>query len=85
MTGYLIVAATVLLLIAALAPAHRRARMPFRPGADLTRDRDHQRVNDELDAVAQRQIRGPRRVARLLSAAGAAVPFHRAPARTVTR
>jgi hypothetical protein len=85
MTGFLIVFATAALLIAALAPAHRRARTPFRPGADLSRDRDHQRVDDELDAVAQREVRGPRRAARLLAAAGSAVPFHRATPRISSR
>lgn len=85
MTGLLIVVATVALLIAALAPAHHRARTPFRPGADLRSDRDHARLTAELDAAEQRQLRGPRRVARLLGAAGSAVPFHRPTARTLTR
>ncbi len=76
MTGMLIVIAAVALLIAALAPAHRRAGT-WQPGADLVSDRDHQRHTDELTAVAQRQVRGPRRVARLLGAAGSAVPLHR--------
>ena len=58
--------AAVALLIAALAPAHRRSMTPWHPGADLSVDRDHQRVIEELTAVAQRQVRGPRRVARLL-------------------
>jgi hypothetical protein len=84
MTGFLIVLTGVALLIAALAPAHRRARIPFRPGSDMSQDRDHQRLAEELAAVSQRQLRGPRRVGRLLGAAGAAVPFHRAPARTIT-
>ena len=69
--------AAVVLLIAALAPAHRRSTPPSRPGADLTEDRDHQRLVAELTAVEQRQVRGPRRVAKLLGAAGAAVQFHR--------
>lgn len=69
--------AAVVLLIAALAPAHRRSTIPSRPGADLNEDRDHQRLVAELAAVEQRQPRGPRRVAKLLGAAGAAVPFHR--------
>jgi hypothetical protein len=73
----LIVIAAVALLIAALAPAHRRAGTTWQPGADLVSDRDHQRHTDELTAVAQRQVRGPRRLARLLGAAGSAVPFHR--------
>ena len=77
MTGLLIVIAAVALLIAALAPAHHRATAPWRPGADLAVDRDRQRVGDELTAVAQRQVPGPRRVARVLAAAGSAVPFHR--------
>jgi hypothetical protein len=77
MTGSLIMLAAVALLIAALAPAHRRSTTPSRAGADLTEDRDHQRLIAELTAAEQRQVRGPRRVARLLGAAGAAVPFHR--------
>lgn len=77
MTGLLIVLVAAALLIAALAPAHRRATTPYRPGADLSDDRDHQRLTAELDAVAQRQDRGPGRVVRLLGAAGSAVPFHR--------
>ena len=77
MTGMLIVIAAVALLIAALAPAHRSTTTPWRPGADLASDRDHQRLTEDLTAVAQRQVRGPRRVARLLGAAGSAVPFHR--------
>lgn len=78
MTGLLIVAAAVAVLTIALGPAHRRATTPFRPGVDLSRDRDHQRHLAELEAVAQREVRGPRRVARLLAAAGSAAPFHRA-------
>ncbi len=77
MTGILIVVAAVALLIAALSPAHHRVRTPWRPGADLAVDRDHQRVADELTAVDQRQLRGPRRVGVLLGSAGSAVPFHR--------
>lgn len=77
MTGLLIVLATTALLIAALAPAHHRASTPFRPGADLSRDRDHERLVADLQAAAQRQVRGPRRALRLLGAAGSAVPFHR--------
>jgi hypothetical protein len=78
MTGLLIVIAAVVLLIAALAPAHRRPTVPYRPGADLATDRDRQRLTDELTAAAQRQVTGPRRAARLLGAAGSAAPFHRA-------
>ena len=77
MTGSLIVIAAVALLIAALTPAHRRSVTPFRPGADFTADRDHQRVVEELTAADQRQVRGPRRVLRLLGAAGSASPFFR--------
>ena len=80
MTGILIVTAAIVLLIAALAPAHRRSTTPWHPGADLSVDRDHQRLTEDLTAVAQRRVRvrNPRRVARLLGAAGSAVPFHRA-------
>ena len=85
MTGLLIVIAAVALLIAALAPAHRRTTVPFRPGADLATDRDRQRLSDELAAAAQRQVTGPRRAARLLGAAGSAVPFHRAAPRLIPR
>ena len=84
MTGIVIVTAAIVLLIAALAPAHRRSTTPWHPGADLSVDRDHQRLTEELTAVAQRQVRGPRRVARLLGAAGSAVPFHRAAPRLTT-
>lgn len=58
MTGLLIVTVAVALLILALAPAHRRARRtcvdPFRPGADLTVDRDRDRVLAELAALNSR-------------------------------
>ena len=77
MTGLLIVIAAVALLIAALAPAHRRSVTPFRPGADLTADRDHQRLVEELTAVAQRQVRGPRRVAPAARCCRSASPFFR--------
>ncbi|HEU5485410.1 MAG TPA: hypothetical protein VFU98_10920 [Microlunatus sp.] len=77
MTGLLIVLAGIALLIAALAPAHHRAATPFRPGADLSVDRDHARLHADLTAAAQRQDRGPRRVGRMLGLAGGAVPFHR--------
>ena len=52
MTGLLIVITMVVLLILALEPAHRRAlrgcAVPFRPGADLTVDRDRERVLAEV-------------------------------------
>ena len=76
MTGILVLVAVVALLIAALSPAHHRAGTPWRPGADLA-DRDAQRLADELTAIAQRQVRSPRRVGAILGAAGSAVPFHR--------
>jgi hypothetical protein len=85
MTGLLIVIAAVALLIAALAPAHHRATGPYRPGADLSTDRDHQRLTAELRAVEQRQGRGARRVFRLLGAAVSAVPFHHAAPRLGSR
>jgi hypothetical protein len=81
MTGILIVVAAIALLIAALSPAHHRAASTWRPGADLAADRDRQRLADELTAVAQREVRGPRRVGVILGAAGSAVPFHRAAVR----
>ena len=84
MTGIVIVTAAIVLLIAALAPAHRRSTTPWHPGADLSADRDHQRLTEELAAVSQRQVRGPRRVARLLGEAGSAVPFHRVAPRLTT-
>jgi len=85
MTGLLIVIAAVALLVAALSPAHRRARTPFRPGADMSRDRDHQRLLEDLSAAEQRQVRGYRRIARLLGSAGSAAPFHRAAPRLSAR
>lgn len=84
MTGLLLLIAMVALLVAALAPAHRRSATTFRPGADLRADRDHQRLVAELTVIAQRQDGGPRRAMRLLGAAGSAVPFHR-PARLSPR
>ena len=84
MTGLLLLIAMVALLVAALAPAHRRSATTFRPGADLRADRDHQRLLTELDAAAQRQDSGPRSVMRLLGAAGSAVTFQR-PARLSPR
>lgn len=55
MTGLLIVTAVVVLLIAALTPAHRRALTAFRPGFDLAGDRDRQRLTADLSAAAQRR------------------------------
>ncbi len=51
MTGLLILAGVVLLLILALAPAHRRASLPWRPGLDTRDDRDLARLKDELHAA----------------------------------
>lgn len=85
MTGILIVLTVTALLIAALAPAHRRARVPFRPGADLTADHDRRRLIDDLAAADQRRLRGARRTARLRGAAGSAGPFHRAAPRVSLR
>lgn len=84
MTGLLIVAAAIALLIAALAPAHRRATTTWRPGADLVTDRDHQRLAAELTAVAQRRVRAAQGVARVRRATGAAVPFHRSASRLIS-
>ena len=76
MTGIVIVTAAIVLLIAALAPAHRRSTTLWHPGADLSVDRDHQRLTEDLAAVAQRQVRGPRRAAppRGPGGGGGAVP-----------
>jgi len=54
MTGLLIVTALVVLLILALAPAHRRAEGAWRPGFDTRRDRDRPRVLADLAAAADR-------------------------------
>ena len=51
MTGVLIVAGAVLLLILALGPAHRRASVPWRPGLDTRNDRDLGRLREELHAA----------------------------------
>lgn len=59
MTGSLLILTTIALLIAALAPAHRRAATPYRPGADLSADRDHARLAAELAAAAQRVTARP--------------------------
>ncbi len=66
---------TVVLLVVALEPARRRAKNvpPTAPG-----DRDAARVRAELAALPRAE-RMPRRLARMLAAAGAAVPMHRAP------
>lgn len=85
MTGILIVIATVVLLIAALRPAHRRAETPFRPGFDQSTDRDYQRLLVDLKAAEQRQTTGWRRYARVLGSAGSAAPFHRAAPRLIPR
>lgn len=57
MTGLLIVIAATALLILALEPAHRRAQhdcaAPFRPGADLTVDRDRERVVTEIATITR--------------------------------
>ena len=61
MSGFPIVAGLVLLLILALGPAHRRARVPWRPGFDTSNDRDLARLQDELHAVdAGPSVYGPR-------------------------
>ena len=55
MTGMLIIIVLAALLIAALAPAHRRSTPTgFRPGADTTADVDRARLRAELRAAAQR-------------------------------
>jgi len=54
MTGLLIVTAVVVLLILALAPAHRRAEGAWRPGFDTRRDRDRPRLLADLAAAADR-------------------------------
>ena len=51
MTGLLISAGLILFLILALAPAHRRASLPWRPGLDTRNDRDLGRLRDELHAA----------------------------------
>ncbi len=52
MTGLLIVITMVVLLILALEPAHRRAKLggaaAFRPGAELSVDRDRERILAEI-------------------------------------
>lgn len=84
MTGFLILAAVVLLIVA-LAPAHRGARRPWHPGADLASDRDHQRVTDELTAVSQRRPRTtrPRQVARRDPAKASRPSYEVSPTTTV--
>ena len=54
MTGLLIIAAIVLLLILALRPAHRRQEQAWRPGFDTRRDRDRPRLLADLAAAADR-------------------------------
>ena len=61
MTGFLIVAGLVLLLVLALGPAHRRAQVPWRPGFETRNDRDLHRLRDELTAAqAGGAVHGPR-------------------------
>ncbi|MGV8909834.1 MAG: hypothetical protein ACOH1Y_12695 [Propionicimonas sp.] len=55
MNGILIISVLILLLIAALQPAHWRVVTPWRPGLDTRNDRDQSRLADELRAVAQRE------------------------------
>jgi hypothetical protein len=80
MTELLLVIAMVLLLIAALAPAHRRARhsapanRSIRLGQPL--DRDAERITAEL-AGRGRRDHPLHRSGQLLGEAGRAVPFHR--------
>jgi hypothetical protein len=54
MTELFIFIAVVLLLFTALEVTHRRISRPWRPGLDTRRDRDRARLEDELQAVAQR-------------------------------
>ena len=61
MTGFLIVAGLVLLLVLALGPAHRRAQVPWRPGFATRNDRALHRLRDELTAAqAGGAVHGPR-------------------------
>ena len=55
MTGLFIISALILLLIAALQPAHRRGVTRWRPGLDTRNNRDQARLADELQAAAQRE------------------------------
>lgn len=52
MTGFLIVGGTILLLVLALGPAHRRATLDWRPGVDRRQDRDRARLLEELRTAA---------------------------------
>lgn len=51
MTGLLIIAGLVLLLVLALGRAHHRADPPWRPGYDTRNDRDLARLREELRAA----------------------------------
>lgn len=51
MTGIIVLLSFALLLGVALGPAHRRARLPWRPGFDTRNDRDLVRLGDELRAA----------------------------------
>lgn len=60
MTGLLIFGGTILLLVFLLEPAERRVRAwRQRWGEDTSRDRDRQRVAEELRARGQETLLGP--------------------------
>ena len=85
MTGILIIVAVIVLLIAALEPAHRRGG-PLAPrlGADTRHDTDRSRTAADLRAAREDTSPNtrPARIARMLGRAGSAVPLHRAPLST---
>ena len=82
MTGLLIVAAVVALLMIALEPAHRRAQRgtpsPFRPGADLTTDRDHERALAEIATMPRSALTKRDLTKNSSDKAWAAAPLRRA-------
>ncbi len=55
MTGLLLFLGFIVLLGVALEVTHRRAARPWRPGLDTRKDRDLDRLDDELRAAAQRE------------------------------
>ncbi len=74
MTEMFIFIALVVLIFVALEVTHRRHSRSWRPGLDTRRDRDLDRVEDELRTISQREP----------DAGAPTAPVHRAAPRSAT-
>jgi hypothetical protein len=59
MTGLLLFLGVIVLLVVALEVTHRRAGASWRPGLDTRRDRDLDRVAEDLRDASQREQPAP--------------------------